>query len=70
MNALDALLAGTIVAVVAIGGALTVAGVKIVHAITPGPICPACLDGAHGELAEINEGLFRCDCECHQGRAK
>lgn len=50
--------------------AFLIAGVKIVHAITPGPICPACLDGAHGELAEISEGLFRCDCECHQGRAR
>lgn len=50
--------------------AFLIAGVKIVHAITPGPVCPACLAGYHGELAEITEKDFLCDCECHEGRAK
>lgn len=50
--------------------AFLIAGVKIVHAITPGPICPACLDGSHDELAEITEKDYRCSCSCHEGRAK
>lgn len=38
--------------------------------IDPGPICTACLAGYHGELAEITEGVFKCDCACHAGRVR
>jgi hypothetical protein len=44
--------------------ALTVAGVKIVNAIT-GPVCLACENGDH-EHAELWHTQQRCVCACNQ----
>jgi hypothetical protein len=49
--------------------AFLIAGVKIVNAITPGPICPACEAGEHDTiLTDLNHSLYKCECHCRRAK--